>query len=209
MASRLILGSQSPQRRRLLQSLAGSLDVIVMPPANDDEPGFDGLYSVTGIEQRLHEIVQLKTDDVRQQLQPELKQSAYVICADTIVVCRSTDGSPLVLGKPPARNWQPTVTDWFRNLYSGRTHEVWTAFQVSGAEQTEMETVKATVQFPEIDDHWIDWYLQTEEPIGKAGGYGIQGHAAAFVSSIEGSLTTIIGLPVFELGQCLKRFGVL
>ena len=69
--------------------------------------------------------------------------------------------------------------------------------------------MKTAVTFSSIDDWWIDWYLSTQEPIGKAGGYGIQGDAASLVDSIRGSLTNVIGLPMFELTNLLRKFHVI
>lgn len=216
MTSRLILGSQSPQRRRLLESIAGTNNVTVMPPLSDDEPGFADLKTTEEIEERLQRIVQLKTEDVcRQLLSPDGSgvETAIcddtVICADTVVVCTDPADTQVVLGKPPLTEWQDTVRQWFQQYYSNRTHEVWTGFQISINGQSEFQIVKAEVEFPAISEEWIAWYLSTEEPIGKAGGYGIQGHAAAFVRSIRGSLTTIIGLPVWELRESLAKAGCL
>lgn len=212
---RLILGSQSEQRRRLLQSIAGDCPVVVMPPTSDDEPGFEGLSVTAKIERRLQLVVQLKTDDVCRQLKSSSKPSQdtsdidTVVCADTVVVCTDAKGEQIVLGKPPRDAWQDTVRQWFQTYYSDQVHEVWTGFQITSAGQTEFQIVKAKVEFPAVSEAWISWYLATEEPLGKAGGYGIQGHAAAFVKSIQGSLTTIIGLPVWELRQSLVNSGCL
>ncbi|MEP3480107.1 MAG: Maf family protein [Fuerstiella sp.] len=215
---RLILGSQSEQRRRLVESIAADCPVVIMPPTSEEEPGFQGLVTTDEIERQLQLIVQLKTDDVCKQLNcatkdPEntddFRTSDTVICADTVVVCTDHNGEEVVLGKPPLGSWQDTVRQWFHDYYSGRVHEVWTGFQVSSATESDFQIVKAKVEFPNVSEAWISWYLATEEPLGKAGGYGIQGHAAAFVKSIQGSLTTIIGLPVWELRQTLVNRGCL
>lgn len=214
--SRLILGSQSEQRRRLLESIAGIGNVTVMPPTSDDEPGFEGRSTTAEIEQRLQLIVRLKTADVCGQLLDAGSKSGLpvtglpgihdaVICADTVVVCTDSTGQQVVLGKPPLGQWQDTVREWFTTYYSNQTHEVWTGFQITVGDHSEFQIVKAAVEFPPISEDWITWYLSTEEPVGKAGGYGIQGHAATFVKSIQGSLTTIIGLPAWELREALVR----
>lgn len=211
----LILGSQSEQRRRLLESIAGDYPVVVMPPTSDDEPGFQGLATTADIERQLQLIVQLKTDDVCQQFSLASNIPAgtcgteTVICADTVVVCTDGNGEQVVLGKPPLDSWQDTVRHWFLDYYSGQIHEVWTGFQITSAVESDFQIVKAKVEFPTVSEAWISWYLATKEPLGKAGGYGIQGHAAAFVKSIQGSLTTIIGLPVWELRQSLVNRGCL
>lgn len=203
----LILGSQSPQRRRLLESIVGTNEVTVLPPASDNEPGFEDVTTAADIEQRLQLVVNLKTQDVCNQLDDQ--GNSTVICADTVVVCKDANGQNLVLGKPPMPQWQDTVRQWFQDYYSQKTHEVWTGFQISSGEEGLFEIVKAEVEFPEISDHWIDWYIATNEPVGKAGGYGIQGDAAAFVKAIRGSLTTIIGLPQWEVRTALQKMGKL
>lgn len=205
--NKLILGSQSRQRRVLLESIVGANAVTILPPSSDNEPGFEGLTKVAEIEQRLELVVRLKTKDVCGQVDDQ--GDSTVICADTVVVCKNADGANLVLGKPPMPEWQETVRRWFQDYYSAQTHAVWTGFQISSGPKSVFEIVKAEVDFPQIDEDWIDWYLSTEEPIGKAGGYGIQGHAAAFVSAIRGSLTTIIGLPQWEVRTVLREIGKL
>lgn len=207
----VILGSQSPQRFRLLQSVVPDNQLSVLPPADDSELGFDDCQTPQAIEERLTAIVAAKLRDVCQQVATRRgdQAEACVVCADTIVVANDEFGQSLVLGKPPADNWQPIVRDWFANFYSDRRHDVWTCFGLSVDGRTEFQIVKTTVAFPKIDDWWIDWYLSTEEPLGKAGGYGIQGHAAALVESISGSLTNVIGLPMFELANALRRLDVI
>lgn len=209
----VVLGSQSPRRKELLIGLLGEEQVTILPPRNSEEAVFDGLQRDSEIEDRLLHIVHAKLKDVVQQviqLQPAPASTVadeIVLCADTIVVAGPPE-SRRVLGKPPAENWMPEVRDWFRNYYSNQQHGVWTGVLLRGNGQTESFVTKTQVRMPALDDDLIDWYLSTEEPVGKAGGYGIQGQAAALVESVQGSLTNVIGLPVLEIAQRLKKFGV-
>ena len=210
---KLILGSQSPRRRDLLLGMLPSEYLEVRPPRSSDEPGFDGLHTEAEIEGRLKRVVQLKLDDVvgqdpTSQVESGLNTSSAVICADTIVVA-SKDAKLVVLGKPPEDNWQQVTKKWFQQCYAGQIHEVWTCCLLQHANRTHDFTVKTRVRMCNMDDWMIDAYLQTGESVGKAGGYGIQGHAATFVESIEGSLTNVIGLPMFEVLAALKRLQLL
>ena len=69
--------------------------------------------------------------------------------------------------------------------------------------------VKTKVLFCTLDDWLIDWYVSTDESIGKAGGYGIQGRASMLVEAVNGSFTNVVGLPMMEVTQTLRDFGVL
>ena len=205
----VILGSQSPRRRELLLQILPAEQLAILPPRSADEPGFDGLHSVKEIERQLVHVAQQKLDDVVLQLQKQQQPLAdcCVVCADTIVVANESDGPPVVLGKPPADNWQPCVRDWFRRYYSGRAHEVWTGCLISSVDEVREIVVKTRVSMCAISDELIDWYVSTEEPIGKAGGYGIQGAAAMLVDAVEGSLTNVIGLPLREVSLSLSAIG--
>lgn len=211
LATQIILGSQSPRRRELLQSVVSSDRVKVVSPKNEDEAGFADCRDHTQIEERLRQIVSVKLNDVRGQVSEmsEASQQPCIVCADTVVVAYEENGAPVVLGKPPAENWQPTVREWFLQYYLHKTHDVWTCCAIDDIRGSEFHIVKTQVTFTEVDDWWIAWYLATEEPVGKAGGYGIQGHAAALVDSVTGSLTNVIGLPVFELTNAFRRLGLI
>jgi len=204
----VVLGSRSPRRRELLQSVLGVVEFRVMPPLSDDEPGFEGLVSADQFEARLREIVELKHADVSEQLSAS-QTTDVVICADTIVVACGADQEFTVLGKPPVDSWQQTVRHWFAEYYSGRHHEVWTCFRITQGQQFRESIVKTKVLFCTLDDWTIDWYVSTDESAGKAGGYGIQGQASMLVEAVEGSFTNVIGLPMMEVTRTLRDFGVL
>lgn len=207
----VILGSQSPQRFRLLSSVVSNNHLQVLPPVDDSELGFEDCCNLNAIEDRLKQIVDNKLADVCRQVRQAgtRLESVCVVCADTVVVVQDHSGQSLVLGKPPQSDWKTIVKDWFSVYYSDRSHDVWTCFGLTVMGRVELHVVKTTVVFPVIDGWWIDWYLSTEEPVGKAGGYGIQGHAASLVESITGSLTNVIGLPMFELTNALRQHNVI
>lgn len=206
----IVLGSQSPQRFELLSTIVRVCDFEVLPPISDKEPGFDHLTHSEEIEARLQHVVDVKFADVQQQLQNSATdiQDCCIICADTVVVATDQQQNSIVLGKPPAGDWQPTVRTWFTKYYASRPHQVWTTVRMGSANRIFRETVKTRIVLSDIDSQMLDWYLGTEEPIGKAGGYAVQGIAAMFVQAIEGSLTNVIGLPMMEVARGFRELGI-
>lgn len=212
---RVILGSRSPRRKELLGSIVGHDQLVIKPPVTPEEPGFLGLHQETEIEHRLLDIVQLKHTDVCQQIAADtsnevfasVDSAPFVVVADTIVVADINREQRVVLGQPELDRWQDDVREWLRHRLSNQTHEVWTGVTVSQLDQTSTCIVKSAVTFCEINDELIEWYISTRESLGKAGGYAIQGFAAAFVTQLRGSLTNVIGLPVMETRQALINLG--
>ncbi len=203
-----VLGSRSPRRRELLEPVVGEDQLLVCPPADSEELGFVDLNDTDTIRQRLRQIVQTKMDDVAQQVaKHHAVDTIYCVTADTIVVASDPQAGTVVLGQPDENSWQEQVRDWMLRLYSGTTHEVWTGWQVAKGEHSLDGIVCSKVRFCEITPRMVDWYVASGESIGKAGGYAIQGAAAAFVEAIDGSLTNIIGLPVLEVTRALQALG--
>ncbi|MCK9231057.1 MAG: Maf family protein [Syntrophales bacterium] len=126
---------------------------------------------------------------------------AWVLAADTIVV---VDGT--ILGKPT----DPENARAMLRRLSGREHRVITAFFIVGEGGARQITraVESSVFFRDLDDDEIDWYVASDEPYDKAGGYAIQGKAASFVAEIRGSGTNVIGLPLAEVVQAMKRLNI-
>ena len=124
-----------------------------------------------------------------------------IVAADTTV-----DVSGQILEKPVG----DADARRMLRLLSGRAHLVHTGvtvarFPETGSEGTETCVVETSVTFVELSERAIDWYLSTGEHVGKAGAYGIQGAAGAFVERIDGSVTNVIGLPLAETLAMLGR----
>ncbi len=206
---RIVLGSRSPRRCDLLRPLLPSGRFLVRPPESADEQGFEGLHDREQIQQRLMSVVRAKMTAVQRQVRAEFGAADTVCCitADTIVVARDADARTVVLGQPDPQNWPDNVRCWLQ-WYSGTTHEVWTGFQVRCEDRFVEDVVRTVVRFRRLSPELIETYLRTDESRGKAGGYGIQGTAAMFVDGIDGSLTSVIGLPVAEVMQALRTLGV-
>ncbi len=135
------------------------------------------------------------------------RHAPIIVVADTIVIASNDAGIKQVLGQPESDQWRSQVRDWLRFWLAGRTHEVWTGVIVARNTDCREFVVKSKVTFCEISDATIDWYLSVSESLGKAGGYAIQGHAAAFVSQLSGSLSNVIGLPLMEVMAAMESLG--
>lgn len=196
---RIILASASPRRHELLD-LAGIKHEIVVPRADETSvkyiPGRPREYVM--------ELSAIKSRAVSDQLNkaglPKIGRTV-IISADTIVYCPDTD---LPLGKPKGRE------DAFRmlTLLSGSTHQVITGVTLCEPGKGQTDTFFATtlVTFRVLDDEEITEYINTGEPMDKAGSYGIQGRACSFAERIEGDYYNIVGLPLSEIVPRLKRY---
>lgn len=183
---RLVLASQSPRRRELLAQLGFALEIR---PALTDEsvhPGeTPGDYVARVAREKARAI-----------------EGGVVLAADTSVVLGDE-----ILGKPR------DAADAARMLtaLSGTRHEVLTAVCVrrtTGPLAVELEAVVSTeVRFSPLTPDQIQWYVGTGEPLDKAGAYALQGAAGAFVESISGSVSNVVGLPLAESLELLRRAG--
>jgi predicted house-cleaning NTP pyrophosphatase (Maf/HAM1 superfamily) len=138
-----------------------------------------------------------------------------VVTADTEVIVERAGGSLHVLGQPPADDlWADTVRGWFREDYAAKTHLAATALSVErlGTQDDARpnrisRVVTSRVTFVDDVDRWLDWYLATGEPRGKAGGYALQGAGSIFIAKVEGSLSNVVGLPLAELLEMVKALA--
>ena len=212
----IIIGSRSPRRLELLQLIADSSRLVVLPPRNAEEPGFDSLVEMAEFETRCHEIVELKRQDVvRQLVEGDAPgQGCVVVCADTTVIVKDDSGKLLALGQPDEQHdWQAEVRGWFRDYLAGQTHFVLSAVSVSLCDETgkvsrtlNQSCLTSVTMRDDVDD-WLDWYIQTGEPLGKAGGYAIQGAGSVMVTKVEGSYSNVVGLPIENTVEMLREIG--
>ena len=183
----LVLASGSPRRKSLLSDL--DVDFIVVP-ADVDESSLVGEDAKTYVAR----VATLKAHTVR-----ESYPNAVVLAADTTV---DRDGE--ILAKPVDA---AAAASMLRSL-SGREHFTHTAVCVAHSDLVDTVVVSTAVTFRSLSTEEIDWYVRTGEPLDKAGAYGIQGRAAAFVSSISGSVSNVVGLPLAETIGLLRKAGV-
>ena len=180
---RIILASASPRRAELLRAAGIECDVI---PADIDE-----------------RVLPSETPDAYVRRVAEAKAHALVgrvegrvvLAADTTVVIDNE-----MLGKP----LDDQDAKRMLRLLSGRCHEVITGVTV--LVRTEMMTMVAStsVEFAELTDDEIDWYVATGEPRDKAGAYAIQGYASRFVTRVNGSYSNVVGLPIGLVYEMLR-----
>lgn len=184
----IILASASPRRAELLRQLQLEFEIV---PADVDESKFDQ-ETVTEYVQR---IARLKAATVRERY----ASNDVIIAADTVVCLDER-----VYGKPAN---EADGTQMLASL-SGQTHIVYTAVVVSQETIIGQALSTTEVSFREISPLEAQHYWRTGEPCDKAGGYAIQGLGAVFVSSIRGSYTGVVGLPLYELTQLLRETTV-
>lgn len=182
--SRLILASASPRRVELLAQLGVTPDQII--PADIDEAERKGELPLAYVKR----IASAKAHAVAAQ-----HPDATVVSADTIVVLGRR-----ILQKPAdeAQAWRWMV------LMSGRRHRVVTCVCVVKHGKLRSKTVTSIVRFSRLTPQQIDGYIASGDWQGKAGGYAIQGPAAAFIPFISGSFSNVVGLPLHETAQLLK-----
>lgn len=209
----IVLASRSPRRLDLLKSILPDAEILVHAPPSAEEAGFDGIRSLPGVMRRVLEIAQAKHDSVAASLKEQHIQHIAIVAADTVVIGTDADEAPIVLGQPPeSPDRDELVRKWFREYYAGREHLVMTGVCISASRTGDMASksflVQTSVRFMNDVERWLDWYLETGEPRGKAGGYAIQGAGSLFVEHVTGSLSNVIGLPIREVKDTLAEFGI-
>jgi septum formation protein len=195
---KLYLASTSPRRRELLQTMQIAFAVLDVPaPPGEDEPQHAGESAHDYVCRTAREKAERGRDLVIAQALPRLP----VLGSDTTVIL---DGD--VLGKPADH----ADAQHMLGRLSGRTHEVKTAVALWVPHRDAVWEVVATtaVTFRSLSTDDIARYCASGEPFGKAGAYGIQGLAGAFVSHLSGTFTGVMGLPVFETAQLLARADI-
>jgi septum formation protein len=206
-ADAIVLASRSPRRRELLSLIVPAASIVVRPPSDPDEPGFEGLTTREELLQRLRQIAERK----RRGVAAELTESPRaIVAADTVIIVEDGPARFAVLGQPPPPpDDRSTVRDWFLRYYFGRTHQAVTSMAVSNVRgEVRNCEVSTRVTFSNRHNDWLDWYLASGEPAGKAGGYAIQGLGSLFVERVEGSLSNVVGLPLAETTELLVKLGV-
>lgn len=183
----VILASTSPRRKELLQQIGVKFEIVPSQASEDIEKELSPYKAVRVLAQR-------KADAIA-SVRPE----AMVIAADTVV---SLDDE--ILGKPGSYQ---RAKEMLARL-SGRTHQV-----VSGVAMVcllrnihDIFDVTTDVTFGVLNNDLIEKYVETGEPLDKAGAYAIQGGGSILVQSIKGSYCNVVGFPIFEIAEALSRY---
>ncbi len=202
----IVLGSSSPRRLELLQHLFPAEQILPVAPADDREQPLAGLLTAAEVQQGILEIAARKAEIVREQL--DSTSFDYLLTADTVVQVPETSETFRVLGKPCEKQFPEQVANWFQQYYLGKSHQVLTAVWLETAAGLKTSRVVSTsVHFTQSAPERVQWYLQTGEPHGKAGGYAIQGAGSLFVDQISGSLSNVIGLPLRETLEMFEKLN--
>ena len=197
---RIYLASQSPRRRGLLKQIGIRFDLLVL--RNDPRRQIDVDELPLAQESPaayVERVCREKAQAAQEALRLRTLRAAPTLTADTVVTLDQQ-----IIGKPDDNAHAAQI---LRKL-SGRTHEVITAVALTLGERTEFRVASTRIRFASLDEERIRRYLLTGEAHGKAGAYGIQGQAAAFVEHLEGSYSGVVGLPLFETVELLKSFGI-
>jgi septum formation protein len=134
----------------------------------------------------------------------ERDRDDVVLAADTIVYLPDLPAGDRVLGQAKSSE----QVERFINLLQGRAHEVHTGVAVARGDELAVRHVVTSVRMRSVDAAEVESYVRLGEGVGKAGGYAIQGRAAAFVEWIGGDYTNVVGLPLALTGRMLDAFGV-
>ena len=183
----IILASQSPRRKQLLEQIG------ICPfcfPVDIDESKYDSESPTEYCQRMALEKAQVGWKQAKGQ--------AAVIGSDTIVVFQGK-----TLGKPKDRNDARNTL----LLLSNNTHQVMTAVSIVSENKHKTVMSVSHVEFRKLDLKEINDYIESNEPMDKAGSYGIQGIAAVWIKNISGSYSGIMGLPLFETAQLIREMA--
>ena len=195
---KIYLASKSPRRRELLRQVGIDFEVLLLrdsPPRGPDvtEIVLPGELPEAYVARVTQEKAQAAWDAVVAR-----HLFAYpVLAADTTVVINQE-----ILGKPANRDEAIAML----GKLAGNTHQVLTSIAIKYQHQLLQCTQTSEVTFAALNDAQIAAYCDSAEPYDKAGGYGIQGMAARFITHISGSYSGIMGLPLYETTELLARF---
>ncbi|MFP4572819.1 MAG: Maf family protein [Desulfobacterales bacterium] len=187
---KIILASESPRRRRLLEESQIKFRVI---PSRIDETAINRAHPV----KHARALAEAKAMAVSKK-----NPDAWVVGADSIVVIDDQ-----ILNKPGSAEDAYMML----SLLSGRTHRVITGYSIvcGSLKHFHSDACVTRVTFKKLTDTEIRWYLQTPEPWDKAGAYAVQGTAAFMVKHIQGSYTNVVGLPVCEVVDYLYKNSII
>lgn len=189
-ALQIYLASASPRRRELLRQIGVSYRLL--PVAVDETPLPEEIPAAY--------VARLAQAKAQTGLQILGRRKPYpVLGADTTVVI---DG--VILGKPNHRQEGLAMLA----LLSGREHQVLSAVALATATRDRVTVQESRVRFRQLTVAECEAYWNSGEPLDKAGGYAIQGRAAAFIAELHGSYSGVMGLPLFETAELLRQFDI-
>ncbi len=198
MPTFVYLASQSPRRRQLLEQLGVRYELL-LPDENEDAEALEVVLKNEAPTAYVERVANLKLDAAVARLKARRLKPAPILCSDTTVALGRT-----IYGKPE------DAQDAKRMLkeLSGHTHRVLTAVAVQSGRKRFDALSTSKVTFEDMTSQQITAYVATGEPLGKAGAYAVQGRAALHITSISGSYSGIMGLPIRETALLLAAAGL-
>ena len=195
------LASQSPRRKDILDTLRAPYQLINLveglnPNADFDETPLKNEDPVDYVKRTSL----MKANAGWKHLMDHDLEKAPVLAIDTTVTIDKD-----ILGKPSDAAQARAMLQ----RLSGREHQVLTAVTMKQADILAQELSTTNVRIRKLKHHEIEAYINTNEPFGKAGSYGIQGLASIFITHIAGSYSGVVGLPIYETSELIKKFGFL
>lgn len=196
----IYLASRSPRRRELLTQIGVKFEPLLFREGSRADADTDeAVHPGEQPDDYVRRITQVKAEAAWQRVVMRRGlQRKPVLAADTTVALAGE-----ILGKPTDRSDAERIL----KILSGTQHRVLTAVAIQFESRFEMSVSESLVTFGTLDEARIQAYVQSGEPFDKAGAYGIQGRAGAFIERIEGSYSGVMGLPLFETATLLRAFG--
>ena len=192
------LASQSPRRQQLLQQLGVRFELL-LPDASEDAEALEAVRPREGAESYVRRVTRAKLNAARERLQRRGLPAAPLLSADTTVALGRT-----ILGKP----MDAAEARAMLARLSGRWHRVLSGVAVAQGARSAQRLSVSRVRFAKLPPATIEAYVVSGEPFGKAGAYAVQSALAGWIERIDGSHSGIMGLPLFETAQLLRRVGV-
>ncbi len=195
----IYLASKSPRRRELLKQIGVHYELLMTrdhaPRIDVDESPLDNETAHVYVQR----VVKLKAESALRVMRQRRLTPRPILTADTTV---ALDGQ--ILGKPVDK------ADARRMLarLSGQSHQVLTAVAVVANDDIRQVLTTSFVTFASLDEDEIKHYVETGEPMDKAGAYAVQGLAAKYISKLSGSYSGVMGLPLYETATLLRQCGV-
>ena len=184
---KVILASKSPRRKSILEQVGLKFSIV----ASD--------FDETKIKFKTPQEMVKKLSFEKAKIVAAKHPKAVIIGADTTVIFKKE-----IIGKPKSKQDAIRIL----KLLSGNTHKIVTGFTVMEGKKSITGHVVSKAKFKKLSEQEIKAYVATNEPMDKAGGYGIQDKGGLFIEKIEGDYFNVVGLPIFAVSKALKEFGV-
>lgn len=199
MEQRIYLASRSPRRRELLTQMGVRFDLMLFrAETRQDAETLEDELPGEPSDAYVRRVALAKAAYGVQLIHSRHLIPRIVLAADTTL---DLDGA--IIGKPRDESDARAILA----RLSGRSHTVLTAVAIADGDVSEVSVSSSKVRFRNLGSDEIRRYVNTGEPLDKAGAYGLQGHAAIFIEEVQGSPSGIVGLPLCETALLLRRFG--